>query len=132
MMKKSLHVFFIYGLNYIGLLLGGLALLVLAFCLPVDRIDSNVIASAEYFQKGPYPIIYSWCTSRLDLFTDGLKLLEASNDTGGNSFEKAMSVKHGVIEHYTPDSTLFLHYQKGILPELLQAESFQPLLAQGK
>ena len=114
MMKKSLRVFFVYGLNFMGLIFGGLALLVLAFCMPVDRIDSNVRASAEYFQRGPYPSIYSWCTSRLDLFTDGLKLLEASNDSEGNAFEKAMSVNHGVVKHYTPDSTLFLHYQKGI------------------
>ena len=113
-MNRCLHKFFVYGLNFLGFLGVGLLLLVLVYSLPIARIDSNVAASARCFQDGPYPIIRSWCTSQLDLYTDGLKLLEAADNSEGNAFEKALMVNHGVVDGFTPDLSLFRHYQKSI------------------
>lgn len=67
-----------------NLLLGvgiGTILLMGVYLLPIEPINRHMKESAEQLQKeGPYPEVFSWCTSQLDNYTDALILSTAADD----------------------------------------------------
>lgn len=89
----------------------GAFLLLLAFLIPINNIDENVKVSAEYLAtKEMYPHVYEWCTSRLDLSTDSIMLLKASDNTNDTLINKIMNVYSGKINGDMQYNTLINKY----------------------
>ncbi len=81
MLKKTGKLLLKLLITFAALVVAGYVLLVLAYCIPVDRMDSNLAISYDNFaQQGEYPyIIANRRNSLLDNFTDEIILLEAVN-----------------------------------------------------
>lgn len=89
----------------------GTLLLIGAYFLPVAKIDKHVEDSATIFkQESVYPTLFSWCTSRLDNFTDAIMLLEAADSTDDSVVNRAMRAYRGAISDYNPNDVLVAYY----------------------
>lgn len=94
----------------------GTVLLIGAYSLPNASIETHINASAEIFKdEGVSPVLFSWCTSRLDNFTDALMLIEASDVMDDTAINKAMLNYTGTISDCDdPSEVLVEHYINGI------------------
>lgn len=116
MLVSSFSVKSLLGIivNVGGASILGTLLLIGVYCLPVAPIENHVNSSAEVFEaEGSYPSLFSWCTSRLDNYTDALMLLEAADDTDDSVTNKAMLIYHGTISEFHPSKVLVAHYING-------------------
>lgn len=112
-----------YILSFLFLTLGGYLLLVLAYCLPTDRISENAAQAALAFNnEGPYrqlnfgggrKDIYSFMdsmqlggNSTQDNFTDAIMLLNAENTNDENVFVEALKVERLSSGDQLPTDTL--------------------------
>lgn len=94
--KKLLKASGFCAVNILAAALAGLLLLTAVYSLPVDRIRENEKSVTDIAVKyGAYPVIFPWCTSYLDGYTDLLMLQEAATDTGKPALEQAILVEHG-------------------------------------
>lgn len=121
--KSFLKASVTYLLNIIIAAFFGLLLLIAIFKLPLGNIISNVEKSAVVMNnEGSYPIVYSWCTSTLDNYTDSIMLTEASNNTTESPLNKALMVYRGTIEDKDPQEVLVEHFIDGT--EFTDIESY--------
>ena len=91
----------------------GTLLLCGAYSLPTKPIYDNVQKSAVVFEKeNTYQILFSWCTSMLDNFTDAYMLLGAADQTEAPVLEKAMMNYPG-IHTKDPRQELTDHFING-------------------
>ncbi len=112
-----------YLLSFLILLLGGYLLLVLAYCLPTEKISENVAEAALAFNyEGPYRQlsfgggskgIYNFMdslqlygNSTQDNFTDAIMLLNAENVNDENVFLEALKVNRVISGDQLPTDTL--------------------------
>ena len=104
-------------LNIFFAMLLGLFLLVLSFLLPVERIDGHVKESVPTIQEeGGYPILYTWCSSKLDNYTDSLILLESMNDSDDSVIERSLRVSHGCINNVNYHSDVLVYHYVDDVP----------------
>ena len=91
----------------------GTLLLVLAFCLPVERMRENVAVSVDSMIKDPEEVAdnafaqYVW--SEKETYTDAIMVQNAiERIPGKNVFEEAMWVYHTDLEEevWTPEASL--------------------------
>ena len=104
------------GFMLISLILAvciGTLLLCGAYALPTEPIYRNVQKSAAVFEKeSTYQVLFSWCTSMLDNFTDAYMLLGASDQTEAPVLEKALMNYPG-IHAKDPRAELTDHFIHG-------------------
>ena len=97
----------------IAVLVGAL-LLTAVYLLPNAPMEENLAASAATFQsEGTYPVLFSWCTSQLDNYTDAIILQNAAHDSGESALTQAMAVQRHGIEGLDPAQSLVAHYAEG-------------------
>ena len=99
---KKLHA------NFIGMLRGffwmilwavvGYLLLVLVYCLPVDRMQKHLESSLETFQDGSKTLVKDDSAMWLDYLTDATILSETIYQGGQSPFEKAAAVYSNMPE----------------------------------
>lgn len=112
--KREIRMILLLLFNIISASIIGTLALCGAYSLPTTPIDRNVKASvAVLSSEGIYPILYDWCTSKLDNATDAVMLLEAANNYDVDSIQKAMLNYRGKIEGKTSFDTLIAHYENG-------------------
>jgi len=121
-MALAIHVKKIL-LSFLILVLGGYLLLVLAYCLPTEKISENVAEAAVAFaNEGPYrqlnfgggtKEIYNFMdsmqlsgNSTQDNFTDAIILLNAENTNDENVFLEALKVNRVTSGDQLPTDTL--------------------------
>ena len=93
------------------------AVLLSAVCLlPTGPMDKNLERSAETFaEEGIYPVLFPWCTSRLDSTTDALILLISAFDSSENPVIQAMSGSWNTLSSEEVSSDMLAaHYGEGI------------------
>ncbi|MDE7261127.1 MAG: hypothetical protein K2N78_03565 [Oscillospiraceae bacterium] len=100
-----------YLLSFLILVLGGYLLLVLAYCLPTEKISENVAESAlAFYNEGPYRQLNfgggSSGNSTQDNFTDAIILLNAENANNENVFIAALKVNRITSGDQLPTDTL--------------------------
>lgn len=105
---KKVSIIFLFAILATALLTG-------VFFLPVsNKVKVNAYNSAEVFNKeGNYKNLFSWCSSRLDNWTDAIIILEATDDTKDTALRRAMMAYRGGFETYddnTPVPTISRHY----------------------
>ena len=101
-------------LNLAAAVVLGLALITAAYSLPISRIEKNVRKSAEILNlEGPHPFPYSWCTSKLDNYTDAVMLMEAADDSKSSVVDRALMAYKGVIKGQRYFAAFILHYIQG-------------------
>ena len=102
-------------LRVLAAILAGTLLLSAVCLIPSDRMDTNLYDSGSTFAKeGTYPILYSWCQSQLDNWTDSLILMISAYDSDENPFMQAMSgTRNTIPDAGTPCQELIAHYYKG-------------------
>jgi len=77
----------------LGSIVLGTMLLYMSFSLPLNAIDAHVRESAATFEhEGTYPDLFTWCSSRLDNFSDAVMFLNAVYDGEESTLNKAMSI----------------------------------------
>ena len=93
----------------------GLFLLLLVYCLPVNSMSDNLVASVSLFEKeGQYPDLYNGYTSRLDNHTDAMMLLIATNDSEKTALEKTLQNEQGgFTDSRDTVNTLIRHFGAG-------------------
>ena len=92
----------------------GTALMIGVYALPVGRAEKNVARSAEvYREEGEYPILYRWCSSRIDGWTDAIMLMTAVDEPGGGLVDRAMGNRHWIMEKDDPARAITEHYLDG-------------------
>lgn len=87
----------------------GFALILLVYLIPTERIEQNVLHSAEMYQfeqvgfniQGP-----QYAFSEVDNYTDGLMLLTAMDDSGDSLIERAMMNYRVGYHNEAPNGTL--------------------------
>ena len=91
----------------------GFLLLASSYCLPIERISSNIKYSRHTFshENGYEEISYS--NSKLDNFTDGLMILEAGYDGDESIFVKASNSSYRGVFPLTPNESLVEIYKNG-------------------
>ena len=100
--------------NLLAAVVLGVFLLKSAFELQPDNIDMNVRNSVPIFiQEGSLPSLFSWCTSRLDNFTDALMLAEASDNSEGSALERGLMSYTGRVEGKKTIESFISHYTSG-------------------
>ena len=66
-------------LQLIGSVFMGVFVMFLVYLIPTERIENNVRISAEQMAKEECnQIVFSWCSSQLDNWTDSIMLLTAA------------------------------------------------------
>ena len=101
-------------LNLLAAVVLGVVLITAAYSLPIGRIEKNVQKSAEFLnQEGPHPFPYSWCTSKLDNYTDAVMLMEAADDSKSSVLDRALMAYKGTIEGQRYFAAFILHYIQG-------------------
>lgn len=94
--------------------LAGALLLSAVYLLPTAPMEKNLTDSANTFQsEGTYPVLFSWCTSQLDNYTDAIILQNAAHNSGENALTQAMAVQRHSIGDLDPASSLVHHYAHG-------------------
>lgn len=87
----------------------GFALMLLVYLIPTDRIEQNVLHSAQMYQfeqvgfdiQGPQYVF-----SEVDNYTDGLMLLTAMDDYGGSLIDRAMLNYRVGLHGEAPNGTI--------------------------
>jgi len=95
-------------------ILAGALLLTAVYLLPTAPMEDHLAESAATFEKeGTYPVLFSWCTSQLDNYTDAIILQNAAHNSGENALTQAMAVQRHSIGDLDPASSLVHHYAHG-------------------
>lgn len=83
------------------------------YMIPTDRIDKNVGSSFKQIAiEGAYGDLFSWCTSKIDNFTDSLIMLEAAYSGEGSALEQAMKIERkSVIGWNNPWAHMIIEYE---------------------
>ncbi len=87
-------------------IVGGYALLVIAFCLPLGRIHNNVAKSASSFDGEYKTLIRDNITTKTDDFTDALMLLTAANKEDKNPFTGSIFAYHATRKDSFPHEVI--------------------------
>ena len=105
----------VFGL-YIGIILIssvlGTILLMGAYSLPSENIIKNIQKSA-YIWRFESNIVYSWCSSQLDVWADAIMALEASDVQEKTLIDRAMMAYRGKIGEKYPHEVLPIHFIDG-------------------
>lgn len=97
----------------IAVLVGAL-LLTAVYLLPTAPMEVNLAESAATFaSEGTYPVLFSWCTSQLDNYTDAIILQNAAHSSGEGALTQAMAVQRHAVEGLDPAQSLIAHYAEG-------------------
>ena len=100
----------------------GTGLLILSEFLPAEPMDQHLDSSADIFQAtGKFPNLHTWCSSKLDNYSDAIMLLMAGNVSSEHSVEYAMMSYHGVMGEFDPVQIFVKHYIEGE-----EYEGFEP------
>ncbi len=92
----------------------GTGLLILSEFLPAEPMEKNLAASADIFQAtGKYPNLHTWCSSRLDNYSDAIMLLMAGNVSAEKPVDYAMMSYHGIMGELDPVQIFVKHYLEG-------------------
>ena len=93
----------------------GVLLMTAVYLIPTDRINKNVAASAEIFDREGLTNSYiPWMTStRMDNYTDSIMLSEAAYNEDASALKKAMSSKYVYVINEED------YYQPGYLNKML-------------
>ena len=92
----------------------GTGLLILSEFLPGEPMDRNLERSADIFQAtGKFPNLHTWCSSRLDNYSDAIMLLMAGNVSAEHPAEYAMISYHPVMGEFDPVQIFTKHYIDG-------------------
>ena len=102
-------------LNLFAAVVLGVVLLTAAYSLPSKNIGKNAKKSAEILQpESSYPILFSWCTSKLDNQDDAIMLAEASySNSESSALETALMAYRGEIEGGGIFHSFVSHYISG-------------------
>ena len=101
-------------LNLAAAVVLGVVLLTAAYQIPTEKMEDNVRKSAEIFNReGSFPTLFSWCTSKLNNYTDSRMFAEATDYSEGSALERALMAAKGVIEGKDPCETMVAHYVYG-------------------
>lgn len=87
----------------------GTFLLLGAYSIPIDNIIENVRKSAIIW-RNESKIVFSWCSSQLDDWTDALMLLEASQISEKPIINQALMAYRGEIINKNPNEVLPSHF----------------------
>jgi len=102
----------------------GTALLILSEFLPAPTMDRNLERSADIFQAtGKFPNLHTWCSSRLDNYSDAIMLQMAGNVSAEHPVEYAMLSYHPVMGELDPVQIFVKHYIEGVPYEKYEAYS---------
>ena len=106
------------GVSFLLILLSaavGTGLLILSELLPGEPMDRNLERSADIFQAtGKFPNLHTWCSSRLDNYSDAIMLQMAGNVSREHPVEYAMMSYHPVMGELDPVQIFTKHYIEGI------------------
>ena len=92
----------------------GTGLLILSEFLPADPMDRNLARSADIFQAtGKFPNLHTWCSSRLDNYSDAIMLLMSGTVSREKPAEYAMLAWHGDMGDLDPVQIFVKHYIDG-------------------
>ena len=101
-------------LNLAAAVILGVVLLTAAYQIPTEKMEDNVRKSAEILNsEGDYPILFSWCTSKLDNYTDSRIIAEAVDDSTVGTLERALMAYRGEIDEEGTFKSLVSHYISG-------------------
>lgn len=105
----------LHALRVVTAALLGTALLVGVYLLPTEPMQPHMDSSAQLIlEEGEYPEVHSWCTSRMDNFTDTIILMTAANESGGSPVQQAMTAAMpGFSEGESMVDMLRAHYMDG-------------------
>ena len=93
----------------------GTGLLILSEFLPAEPMDRNLEHSADIFQAtGKFPNLHTWCSSRLDNYSDAIMLMMAGNVSADHPVEYAMMSYHPVMGELDPVQIITRHYIEGV------------------
>ena len=93
----------------------GTGLLILSEFLPAEPMDRNLEHSADIFQAtGKFPNLHTWCSSRLDNYSDAIMLMMAGNVSAEHPVEYAMMSYHPVMGELDPVQIITRHYIEGV------------------
>lgn len=96
-------------------ILAGILLLTAVYALPVRAMEDNMRRSAQLLsEEGIYPNLYSFCTSRLDNWTDATMLLIAAHEGEGTVLEQAMTGARDLLDTYQPVDSMAARYLQGV------------------
>ena len=92
----------------------GTGVLILSEFLPEEPMQQHLRQSADIFQAtGKFPNLYTWCSSKLDNYSDAIMLMMAGNVSKEKPVEYAMMSYHGVMGAYDPVQIFVKHYIGG-------------------
>ena len=92
----------------------GTGLLILSEFLPPEPMDRNLERSADIFQAtGKFPNLHTWCSSRLDNYSDAIMLMMAGHVSAERPVEYAMLSYHPVMDDLDPVQIIVKHYIEG-------------------
>ncbi len=92
----------------------GTGLLVLSEFLPAEPMDRNLARSADIFEAtGKFPNLHTWCSSRLDNYSDAIMLQIAGNVSAERPVEYAMLSRYPVLGELDPVQSIVAHYAGG-------------------
>lgn len=109
--KKRIPYIFIIAIQMLSSVILFGTLLVLVYSIPIEKIENNVRISAKQIaEEGVTPPLFTWCSSRLDNWTDSIMLLSAAYEDEDSSLKNAMQFEYRRIEGKDPYESLLLHY----------------------
>ena len=92
----------------------GTGLLIASEFLPAEPMDQNLARSADIFQvTGKFPNLHTWCSSRLDNYSDAIMMLMAGNVSAEEPVDYAMMSYHGIMGEFDPVQIFVKHYIDG-------------------
>ena len=92
----------------------GTGLLIVSEFLPTEPMDRNLAGSADIFEAtGKYPNLHTWCSSRLDNYSDAIMLLMAGHVSAEKPVEYAMLSYQAVMGELDPVQMFVKHYLEG-------------------
>lgn len=95
--------------------LAGVLLLTAVYALPVGAMEEHMQESARVLsQEGIYPNLYTFCTSRLDNWTDATMLLIAGHEGEGTVLKQAMTGARSLTDSYQPVDAMAARYLDGV------------------
>lgn len=114
-LRSFLETTWFLALRVVIAALVGTGLLVGVYLLPTEPMQSHMDASARLIlEEGEYPAPHTWCTSRLDNYTDTIILMTAANDSGLSPVQQAMAAAMpGVSGEESRVDILRAHYIDG-------------------
>ncbi len=110
-MKKSLGIFAKMICVLLLCICVGTGLITLAYLVPVDRMEPQAREAQPIFEEeGAYPELFSFCTSRLDNWSDANMILAAIYEGQESPLEKAMTVRQYRVNGEGPVESLVEYY----------------------